>query len=221
MDKQITLYVVRHGQTYFNIYNKLQGWSNSPLTEAGMADARDAVKRLQDVDFAAAYCSDTTRAEQTAKTILAANHSVPAAELTSAPFFREEFYGYYEGTDMAQAWYVAGAPHGVPTFKAIEEKYSIGKAKDFLKAADPFHQAEDNQEYWNRVDQGFDLIRRSPKLKDGDNVLLISHGNTLLSLMERYGQGKYDLSVRPANGSVTTLLLTPDDVQVLSYNQKD
>ncbi|MFC6274399.1 histidine phosphatase family protein [Levilactobacillus tangyuanensis] len=221
MDKQITLYVVRHGQTYFNIYNKLQGWSNSPLTEAGMADARDAGKRLQDVDFAAAYCSDTTRAEQTAKTILAANHSVPAAELTSAPFFREEFYGYYEGTDMAQAWYVAGAPHGVPTFKAIEEKYSIGKAKDFLKAADPFHQAEDNQEYWNRVDQGFDLIRRSPKLKDGDNVLLISHGNTLLSLMERYGQGKYDLSVRPANGSVTTLLLTPDDVQVLSYNQKD
>lgn len=221
MDKQITLYVVRHGQTYFNIYNKLQGWSNSPLTEAGMADARDAGKRLQDVDFAAAYCSDTTRAEQTAKTILAANHSVPATELTPAPFFREEFYGYYEGTDMAQAWYVAGAPHGTPTFKAIEEKYSIGKAKDFLKAADPFHQAEDNQEYWNRVDQGFDLIRRSPKLKNGDNVLLISHGNTLLSLMERYGQGKYDLSVRPANGSVTTLLLTPDDIQVLSYNQKD
>jgi hypothetical protein len=50
---------------------------------------------------------------------------------------------------------------------------------------------------------------------------MISHGNTLLSLMERYGQGKYDLSVRPANGSVTKLRLTADDIQVLSYNQKD
>ncbi|GEO68850.1 histidine phosphatase family protein [Levilactobacillus acidifarinae] len=219
MDKGITLYVVRHGQTYFNIYNKLQGWSNSPLTEAGLADARQAGQRLKDVSFAAAYCSDTTRAEQTAQTIIAANASAP--KLVTAPFFREEFYGYYEGTDMAQAWYVAGAPHGVPTFKAIEAKYSIGQAKDFLKAADPFHQAEDNAEYWQRVDQGFDLIRHNPVLHDGDNVLLISHGNTLLSLMERYGQGKYDLSVRPANGSLTKLRLTAQDIQVLSYNQKD
>lgn len=221
MDKQITLYVVRHGQTYFNIYNKLQGWSNSPLTEAGIADAQQAGDRLKTVPFAAAYCSDTTRAEQTARTILAANQSTPAPKLTTSPFFREEFYGYYEGTDMAQAWYLAGAPHGVPTFKDIESKYSIGKAKDFLKEADPFRQAENNQEYWARVDQGFDLIRQNPDLKDGDQVLMISHGNTLLSLMERYGQGKYDLSVRPANGSLTKLLLTSDDIQVLSYNQKD
>ncbi|GEO67538.1 histidine phosphatase family protein [Levilactobacillus spicheri] len=221
MDKQITLYVVRHGQTYFNIYNKLQGWSNSPLTEAGIADAKQAGERLQDVSFKAAYCSDTTRAQQTAQTILAANHSQPRPQLTSAPFFREEFYGYFEGNDMAQAWYLAGAPHGLPTFKDIESKYSIGKAKDFLKEADPFHQAENNAEYWARVDQGFDLIRQNPDLQDGDNVLMISHGNTLLSLMERYGQGKYDLSVRPANGSVTKLRLTADDIQVLSYNQKD
>jgi len=221
MNKQITLYLVRHGQTYFNIYNKLQGWSNSPLTDAGIADAKGAGERLKDVQFAAAYCSDTTRAEQTARTILAANLSQPSADLTSSHFFREEFYGYYEGTDMAQAWYVAGAPHGVPSFKAIEEKYSIGKAKDFLKEADPFRQAENNEEYWARVDQGFSMIRQNPVLKDGDNVLVISHGNTLLSLMERYGQGKYDLSVRPANGSVTKLSLTPDEIKVLSYNQKN
>ena len=95
------------------------------------------------------------------------------------------------------------------------------KAKDFLKEADPFRQAENNEEYWARVDQAFNLIRHNPDLKDGDNVLMVSHGNTLLSLMERYGQGKYDLSERPANGSLTKLLLTPDDIQVLSYNQKD
>ena len=32
-------HLVRHGQTYFNLYNIMQGWSNSPLTESGDADA--------------------------------------------------------------------------------------------------------------------------------------------------------------------------------------
>lgn len=216
---KLNLYVVRHGQTYFNIYNKLQGWSNSPLTQKGIDGAVATGKRLANVHFEAAYCSDTTRAMDTAKLILKENRASEVKKPQTAMFFREEFYGYYEGNDMAQAWYLAGAPHGLPTFKDIVTKYSIGKAKDYLKEADPFHQAENNEEYWARVDQGFDLIRRNPDLKDGDNVLLISHGNTLLSLMERYGGGKYDLTVRPANGSLTNLTLTDDDVLVESYNK--
>lgn len=216
---KLNLYVVRHGQTYFNIYNKLQGWSNSPLTQKGIDGAVTTGKRLADIHFDAAYCSDTTRAMDTAKLILKENQASEIKEPQTAMFFREEFYGYYEGNDMAQAWYLAGAPHGLSTFKDIVTKYSIGKAKDYLKEADPFHQAENNEEYWARVDQGFDLIRHDPHLKDGDNVLLISHGNTLLSLMERYGGGKYDLTVRPANGSLTNLTLTDDDVIVESYNK--
>jgi probable phosphoglycerate mutase len=89
-----------------------------------------------------------------------------------------------------------------------------------LKAADPFHDAEDNAEYWQRLDQGFALIRSNDQLKDGDNVLLISHGNTVLSMMEKFGQGKYDLTVRPQNGSVTKLIVTADDVTVDYYNRK-
>ncbi|GAX03414.1 phosphoglycerate mutase [Secundilactobacillus pentosiphilus] len=216
---KFNLYVVRHGQTYFNIYNKLQGWSNSPLTQKGIDGAVATGKRLADIHFDAAYCSDTTRAMDTAKLILKENQASNIKEPQTTMFFREEFYGYYEGNDMAQAWYLAGAPHGLPTFKDIVTKYSIGKAKDYLKEADPFHQAENNEEYWARVDQGFDLIRHNAHLKDGDNVLLISHGNTLLSLMERYGGGKYDLTVRPANGSLTNLTLTDDDVIVESYNK--
>lgn len=216
---KLNLYVVRHGQTYFNIYNKLQGWSNSPLTQKGIDGAVATGKRLANIHFDAAYCSDTTRAMDTAKLILKENQASEIKAPQTAMFFREEFYGYYEGNDMAQAWYLAGAPHGLPTFKDIVTKYSIGKAKDYLKEADPFHQAENNDEYWARVDQGFDLIRHNPDLKDDDNVLLISHGNTLLSLMERFGGGKYDLTVRPANGSLTNLTLTDDDVIVESYNK--
>ncbi len=64
---KFNLYMVRHGQTYFNIYNKLQGWSNSPLTDKGIQNAADTGEKLKNTKFVAAYCSDTTRAEQTAQ----------------------------------------------------------------------------------------------------------------------------------------------------------
>lgn len=216
---KFTLYMVRHGQTYFNIYNKLQGWSNSPLTDKGMQNAVDTGEKLKNTKFAAAYCSDTTRAEETARVILEKNQVSAVKQPTTSMFFREEFYGYFEGNDMDQSWYLAGAPHGLPTFKDIVEKYSIGQAKDYLKAADPFHQAENNDEYWQRLNQGFDLIKNNPTIKDGDNILLISHGNTLLSVVERYGEGKYDITKRPANGSLTKLAFDGDNVKVTAYNE--
>lgn len=217
---KFNLYMVRHGQTYFNIYNKLQGWSNSPLTEKGIQNAVDTGEKLKDTKFVAAYCSDTTRAEQTAQKILDENDASDIDAPITSMFFREEFYGYFEGNDMSQAWYLAGAPHGLPTFRDIVEKYSIGKAKDYLKEADPFHQAENNQEYWKRLDQGFDLIKQNPEIKDGDNVLLISHGNTLLSVVERYGNGQFDVTERPANGSLTKLTVDGDDIHVVAFNQQ-
>ena len=216
---KFTLYMVRHGQTYFNIYNKLQGWSNSPLTDKGMQNAVDTGEKLKNTKFAAAYCSDTTRAEETARVILEKNQVSDVKQPTTSMFFREEFYGYFEGNDMDQSWYLAGAPHGLPSFKDIVEKYSIGQAKDYLKAADPFHQAENNDEYWQRLNQGFDLIKNNPTIKDGDNILLISHGNTLLSVVERYGEGKYDITKRPANGSLTKLAFDGDNVKVTAYNE--
>lgn len=215
---KLNLYLVRHGQTYFNIYNKLQGWSNSPLTDKGKANAVAAGERLKNVHFAAAFCSDTTRAMETIQKILDLNTADSVKAPVTSPYFREEFYGSYEGTNMDIAWYNAGAPHGFKNFHDIVTAHSIGTAKDWLKEADPFHDAENNQEYWKRVDQGIALIRQAG-LPDDSNVLWVSHGNTLLSLVERFGHGKYDVTVRPANGSLTQMLLTDDDIKIVSYNK--
>lgn len=206
------LHLVRHGQTYFNRYNRLQGWSNSPLTESGLADAAAAGQRLAGQEFAAAYCSDTTRAQVTAATILDINEKAghPRPALICDMRFREQFYGYFEGLDMAMAWHAAGAPHGAPTYNAIVERFGLGATRDFLKQADPFHDAESDAEYWARVESGFALIAANPALADGDHVLQVSHGNTLLSLAHRFGGEGLDLSQRPANGSVTLLRLDTD-----------
>lgn len=223
----IHLHLVRHGQTFFNRYNRLQGWSNSPLTEAGLADADHAGSLLAGIDFAGAYCSDTTRAQMTAERILDANeqagHTRPT--LVADMHFREQFYGYYEGQDMSMAWLAAGGPHGAPTYQAIVARYGLAATRDFLKEADPFHDAESDDEYWRRIAGGYALIAANTDLHDGDHVLQISHGNTLLSLMQRFAPSGYDLSERPANGSVTVFDFDtgkPFDsaLQVVSYNQR-
>ena len=214
---KINIYLVRHGQTYYNIYNKLQGWSNSPLTDQGYQDAEKAGQRLKDVHFDAAFCSDLTRAVETAQTLLDENKADSVKEPTTAPYFREEFYGSYEGTYMDQAWYNAGAPHGLKTFKDIVTKYNIDTAKDWLKDADPFHDAENSTDYWKRMNEGLAIIRDAG-LPDGANVLLVSHGNTCLSLIERFGEGKYDITERPANGSLSKLVMDGDRVSVEFYN---
>lgn len=222
----LRLHLVRHGQTYFNRYNRLQGWSNSPLTEAGLADADKAGAKLRDLNFAAAYCSDTTRAQVTAARILdineASGHARP--RLVDDMHFREQFYGYYEGIDMALAWYAAGAPHGCKSYNEIVAKEGLSATRDWLKEADPFHDAESDEEYWTRIEAGFALIGANDALHDGDDVLVISHGNTLLSLAHRFGGDGLDLSERPANGSVTTLAFDTakpfgEAIAITSYNR--
>ena len=220
------LHLVRHGQTTFNRYNRLQGWCNAPLTESGLADADKAGAKLRGFDFAAAYCSDTSRAQITAARILdineAAGHARP--KLVSDMHFREQCYGYFEGQDMSMAWTAAGGPHGAKSYNDIVSKFGLAATRDFLKEADPFHDAESDAEYWERVEGAFALIAANPDLKDGDAVLQISHGNTLLSLGHRFGGSDLDLSERPANGSVTVLdfdTSKPFDqaITIASYNQ--
>lgn len=36
----VTFYIVRHGQTEYNLKHLVQGWCDAPLTEAGVRDAR-------------------------------------------------------------------------------------------------------------------------------------------------------------------------------------
>ena len=66
----ITFYYVRHGQTQFNLWRRLQGMCDSPLTEKGISDARRAEKALREVPFDRAYCSSSERCIDTASIVL-------------------------------------------------------------------------------------------------------------------------------------------------------
>jgi broad specificity phosphatase PhoE len=61
------LYLVRHGETLFNTQGKIQGWSDSPLTERGIKQAQ-AVRDYfgsEGISFDHAYSSTSERASDT------------------------------------------------------------------------------------------------------------------------------------------------------------
>lgn len=61
------LYLMRHGQTLFNILHKNQGICDSPLTQQGIADAKRVHEYLQqnNIIFDHAYTSTQERASDT------------------------------------------------------------------------------------------------------------------------------------------------------------
>jgi broad specificity phosphatase PhoE len=66
-----TFYLIRHGETEFNVRGITQGHVDSPLTENGITQAKEAAKLLKDIHFDAIFSSDLLRAQKTAEIIRA------------------------------------------------------------------------------------------------------------------------------------------------------
>ena len=67
----ITVYFVRHGETYFNRFARLQGWSDTPLTEKGKMNAKKIGQVLADLRIDYLFSSDLKRAVDTARLLIA------------------------------------------------------------------------------------------------------------------------------------------------------
>ena len=67
------LYILRHGETHWNAENRMQGGLNSPLTDAGHAQAVRQAEILQAIDLSEfdVLCSPQGRAFETAAIALA------------------------------------------------------------------------------------------------------------------------------------------------------
>lgn len=64
------IYLIRHGQTEWNIEKRYQGSGDSPLTKMGTEQAIALANHLESTNFDAFYSSPAGRAQTTAKIIL-------------------------------------------------------------------------------------------------------------------------------------------------------
>lgn len=87
------IYLIRHGETDWNVRGILQGTTDVALNGRGRAQCRDLAARLAGVRFDAAYTSPLARARETAASVLAGG-GPPAVVL---PELREISYGLWQG----------------------------------------------------------------------------------------------------------------------------
>lgn len=86
-------YIVRHGQTDWNVERRLQGHADIPLNEAGRAQAVELKEKLEGIDFTYCFSSDLQRASETARILLE-----PCAIAVQCDMrLRERNFGPWEG----------------------------------------------------------------------------------------------------------------------------
>src|SRR3989344_7262899 len=94
--KYCTFYIIRHGQTEWNLKKIIQGHKDSPLTKIGIRIAKQHANKLKNIHFDAVFSSDSLRAKQTADIVaLKRNIAIKTTQL-----LRERSFGKYEGRNL-------------------------------------------------------------------------------------------------------------------------
>lgn len=90
------LYIIRHGETEWNINERMQGVKDSPLTVRGLGQAEDLARRLSSVKIDKIYSSDLGRARKTAEKIA----ELQDTKIILRKELRERSFGNLEGKSI-------------------------------------------------------------------------------------------------------------------------
>lgn len=201
----VNLFLVRHGKTIMNTLDLVQGWSDSPLTAAGVNDAQNAAVGMSDIAFDYAYSSDRGRAVETAEIILAANKTAGKLPLVTMPGLRETYFGSFEGEPNQYMWGKIAEYHGVADIQAVMAKVGADNVFSAVPEIDPSGTAETHEEVITRLKNAFSSIVDDVSAKGGGNVLVVGHGASLLTIMGQLTQAE-NLPAGLKNASVSKLV---------------
>ncbi|XKM12835.1 histidine phosphatase family protein [Orbaceae bacterium ac157xtp] len=163
--KDLNLYLIRHGQTEWNLKEQMQGSQNSPLTQNGIEGAKMTGEFLKSTPFIQAYSSPQQRAVETRDYILSVrDDNVPTQTLNG---LREMDFGEWEG-------------QSIPLLRTIPEfNLYMSEPAKFDKS---MSKGEHFLDVLERMQQSLaEIIAHAPA--DNGNILIVSHGTALRVLL--------------------------------------
>ncbi len=171
------LLITRHGESEWNALGKWTGSTDVHLSEKGFREAALLGQQLVDVPIDYAFTSQQIRALETLEGILDSSQQFDV-QFERSDAINERDYGDYTGKNK---WEMRDSI-GEETFNRIRREWNFpvpnGESlKDVYARAVPF--------YTEKI---------LPKVLDGQNVLVVSHGNAIRALM-KYIEGISDADV--------------------------
>ena len=213
--KHVTLYRIRHWETYLNRYGKMQGWADAPLTEQGIADARATGQRLSGQAFDAVYASDLGRTQATARIICAESPRCSEMRIIARPEWRESSFGALDGSFCS---YVYGkvAEHTGVEKSELFQRLSLAQMSAAIKAVDPEHAAEDDGEFHARLRKA--ISSTLEEVPDGAHVMVVTHGNVIRAVVSM-ADPEIEVRRELKNSGVTTIEYVGDTARVIGFNE--
>lgn len=154
---------VRHGETHWNLLKKLQGHSDSNLTDTGINQSKLLAQRLKKYKIDRFYSSDLGRAVQTAKII----SSTIKKNFIVTDQLRERDLGVLQG--LTKHEYTQLYPEVAHLFHKRDSDYSIPRGESI-------------NECFNRCISYVESLNDQYK---GESILIVTHGGILMYFMYR------------------------------------
>lgn len=179
MNNKLKLYIVRHGQTEWNVLEKFQGQLNSPLTPEGIEKVKETANELKNIKFKAGYTSQMGRTIATAEMILENNKyeqektSDQKLKLQKLPELNEIHFGEWQGLTFKETF--VKYPKEAHNYFYDVKNYNAKNIK-----------GEELKDGLERFLKGLKKIREEQK---SGNILIVTHG-TVLELFFNYIQNK-------------------------------
>lgn len=116
----IEMYLIRHGETDWNLQGRLQGQEDIPLNETGRRQAQACGEALRGVHFHRIFTSPLSRAKETAEKI----SQYQSCPLIADPGLIERDYGRHSGLTRAQreAFAATGQPDGIEPWESLAQR---------------------------------------------------------------------------------------------------
>lgn len=161
-----TLVLLRHGQSAWNKENRFTGFTDVDLSPEGEAEARAAGLKLKDLPLDHVFTSTLKRAYNTAMLALETAAQAKALQ-TRHDHLRERDYGELTGLNKDDMRLKYGEEQVHIWRRSYDVQPPGGESlKDVVARVEPYYRAH-----------------IEPLLKDGKNVLVAAHGNTLRAML--------------------------------------
>lgn len=121
------IHLIRHGETDWNAEGRVQGQSESVLTDLGKEQARRLASALRALDFDRIFCSTSQRARQTARIVFAHLDN----EIEHRDELREIYLGPWEGLLYSEV--AALYPHDHKAFRESPHLFNVPGAETFAE----------------------------------------------------------------------------------------
>lgn len=160
------LFLVRHGQSQWNLENRFTGWQDVDITELGIREAKHAGIILKDQQIDMAFTSNLIRAQRTLDIILEECGKTMIPKIKSKAL-NERSYGDLEGLNKTETAQKYGA----------EQVHIWRRSFDIAPPG-----GESLKNTYDRVIPYFESNIK-PEIANGKNILIVAHGNSLRALI--------------------------------------